>query len=119
MARRLSDRLPNSLWYNGNQENNLQMAVAALPVSPREAAKPENPLIRMMKEAPRKPILRYKEGSGCPPGYYINDIRECLHPDNFKLFILDVPPSGNLEGRAIVWALDYIRWVLMMEETSE
>jgi len=96
------------------------MAVAALPVTPlREAAKPENPLIRLMFTQPEKPRLRYKEGSGCPPGYYINDIQRYLHPDDFKQFILDVPPSGTLDGRAIVWALDYVRWVLQREQEEE
>lgn len=92
------------------------MAVAALPVSVKEAAKPESPLAILARlNRPRFPLY-YKEDSGFGPGYRLIDIEQSLHPIDFQVFLAEVTPVGRLDGHAIVWALDYVRWVLKEEE---
>lgn len=106
-----------TLWYNSMQENNLAMAVAALPVSLKEPTKADTSEgIRLMRVAPYKPRIVYKEDSGVPPGFRVCDLKAMTHPDDFKWLMKDVEPCGELDGEPIIWALDYIRWVIREEE---
>lgn len=93
------------------------MAVAALPVTPpKEAAKPENPLIQLARMNRPRFLMRYKEDSGFGPGYRLIDIEQSMHPVDFQEFIADVTPVGRIDGHVIIYAIDYIRWVMMKEE---
>lgn len=92
------------------------MAVAALPVGLKKEAEIDHELVRKMLTQPPKPRLRYREGSGVPPGYFVSDVKAMLHPDDFIWFERDVQPVGELDGEPVVWALDYVRWVIREEE---
>lgn len=50
------------------------------------------------------------------PAYRVKDIQRVLHPDDFKEFTHDVAVAGELDGEPIVYALDYVRWRVGMEE---
>jgi hypothetical protein len=105
-----------ALWYNSMQENNLAMAVAALPVTVKEPAKPENPLIQLARMNRPRFILYYKEDSGFGPGYRLADIELSMHPVDFQEFIAEVQPVGRLDGHVIIYALDYVKWVIRKED---
>lgn len=92
------------------------MAIAALPVGLKKEAEIDHELVRQMLHQPAKPCLRYREDSGVPPGYFLSDIRAMLHPDDFIWFEKDVKPCGELDGESIIWALDYVRWIIREEE---
>ena len=106
----------NRLWYNSMQENNLAMAVAALPVTLPQAAKPESPLAILAKQKHPRFVLYYKEDSGFGPGYRLIDIEQALHPFDFQEFIAEVTPVGRLDGHVIVYALDYVQWRMKKED---
>lgn len=109
-----------AIWYNSMQENNLAMAVAALPVQPvREAAKPESPLAVLARMNRPRFVLRYKEDSGFGPGYRLVDIEQSMHPIDFQEFIAEVKPVGRIDGHVIIYALDYVQWVIKKENSDE
>ncbi len=116
-----------TLWYNkvtGNYEDPpLAAAVAALeeevlppsiPIPKKQEATSE--AVYYMLRQPPKPRLYYREDSGVPPGYRLCDIKDRFHPIDYKQFIKEVEPIGKLDGEPIVWALDYVKWVLREEE---
>lgn len=109
----------NTLWYNGMQENNLAMAVAALPVAVATPAKPESPLAVLARLNRPRFILRYKEDSGFGPGYRLVDIEQSMHPIDFQEFIAQVEPVGRLDGHVIIYALDYVQWVIDKENEDD
>lgn len=112
----MAARRDSTLWYNSNQENNLAMAVAALPVIPPTHARPENPLIQLARMNRPRFILRYKEDSGFGPGYRLIDIEASMHPIDFQEFIAQVTPVGRIDGHVIVYAIDYVKWMIAKEE---
>jgi len=90
------------------------MAVAALPVT-KEPAKRESPLAVLARLNKPRFVLRYKEDSGFGPGYRLVDIEQSMHPIDFQEFIAEVVPVGRLDGHVIVYALDYVQWVIKKE----
>lgn len=88
-----------------------QLAAPSVPQIPIPASRQ----IDFMKQ-PLKPPYRYKEGSGLGPGFYLSDIKRMLHPDDFKQFLQEVAVVGEMDGESVVWALDYVRWVIREEE---
>lgn len=108
-----------ALWYNSMQENNLAMAVASLPVTPPMAAKPESPLAILARLNRPRFVLRYKEDSGFGPGYRLVDIEQSMHPLDFQEFIAEVKPVGRIDGHVIVYALDYVQWVIRKENSND
>jgi len=94
------------------------MAVAALPVQPPTAAKPESPLTVLARMNRPRFILRYKEDSGFGPGYRLIDIEASMHPIDFQEFIAEVVPVGRIDGHVIVYALDYVQWVMNKENAD-
>ena len=115
----MAARRDSSIWYNSKQENNLQMAVASLPVTPPQQAKPESPLMTLARMNRPRFILRYKEDSGFGPGYRLVDIEQSMHPVDFQEFIAEVQPVGRLDGHVIIYALDYVQWVIKKENEDE
>lgn len=114
----MAARMDSSIWYNNKQENNLAMAVAALPVAVT-TARPESPLIALARQKRPRYILYYSEDSGFGPGYRLADIEQGLHPVDFQEFIAQVTPVGRLDGHVIVYALDYVQWVMAKENEDE
>lgn len=111
-----------SIWYNGTTEPQepLEAAVEALeenvvPAIPiPKATAVQSEALYLMLHQRVKPAIVYRGGE-MPPAYKICDIKLCLHPTDYKQFIKDIEPIGEVDGEAVVYALDYVRWVLSEE----
>jgi hypothetical protein len=47
------------------------------------------------------------------------DIEQSMHPVDFQEFIAEVQPVGRLDGHVIIYALDYVQWVIKKENEDE
>lgn len=90
-----------------------------------------DPPMLVKKEAPRqiaerpytfnpfgtnaRPPMYYKGGEAIP-AYRVCDIRKILHPDDYVQFSEQMEVIGELDGEPIVYALDYVKWRVEMEE---
>lgn len=66
-------------------------------------------------DQPIKPPMCWPGGDEFAPGYRVCDVQKVLDAEDFEHFCNEVCVCGEVDGEPIVYALDYVRWVLCEE----
>jgi len=105
--------------YNGTRTPKGPKAMSKLPTwydTATPVVSVEAPKKIDLYNQPPKPRW-YIPNNGGPPGFRLADIKAMMDKNDYRFFVKDVTPIGRTDkNEPYIWAIDYVRWVLMDEE---